>query len=774
MPLAPGTRLGPYEIVAALGSGGMGEVYRARDPRLGREVALKVLPEAVAADRERLARFEAEARAVAALNHPGIVTIHSIEESGATRFLTLELVDGQTLDRSLTPGGLPAVRVLEIASALAEALAVAHEKGIVHRDLKPSNVMITRDGRVKVLDFGLAKLGDALRAPVSASSLEATQALTMQSPVSSAGQVVGTAPYMSPEQVRGEVVDARTDLFSLGVIVYELLTGRRPFTGASFADVSSAILRDTPAPVTSLRKDVPRDLERIAARCLEKDRDRRFQTAKDVRNELMLVMNELKSSSSVAARPAAAVADVPSIAVLPFANRSRDEDDEYFSDGLADELLGVLGKIRGLRVAARTSAFQFKGRSEDLKTIGEKLGVATIVEGSVRRAGNRVRISVQLVKVADGYHLWSETYDRTLDDIFAVQDDIAQSVVKELRGALLGAEPDSKTSGEVRAEVAAAARGRGVNAEAHRLYLQGAYLCDRLVRDDVETGIRHLKRALELDPQYAQAWARLARAYWSQAGYGWTELREGRDRAWAAATRAIEIEPDLAEGHVAKGWVQMYSDMDWKGAEVSIRRANELAPDSPMVLRSLGSLAHTFGRLEEARALFLRALEVDPLSADLWVALAHTTRALDLMGEARDATVRARELVPHRIIVHLLLAMIDSSEGRHDEALAAIAHEPADWARLTGLVIVHHAAGRPAESDEALRMLIERHAESSAYQIAAVYAARGESDRAFEWIDRSFAQQDAGLGFVGNEPLFRPLHADPRWHPMLVRLGVAD
>jgi serine/threonine protein kinase len=519
MPLSTGTRLGTYQITGPLGAGGMGEVYRARDTRLGREVAIKVLPEGVASNPDRLARFEREARAVAGLNHPNIVTLHSVEDEDGVRFLTMELVDGQSLDRLVTPGGLPLARVLDLSIPLANALVAAHERGVVHRDLKPGNVMVTHDGWVKVLDFGLAKVaaGDA---PDPGATIGATEG----GPISGEGQVLGTVPYMAPEQIRGEAVDARSDLFAFGIILYELATGRRPFAGDSPADVSSAILRDVPAPLLSLRADLPRDLNRIVSRCLEKSQRDRFQTARDVYNELRYLEREAgvsaapptpvsgtmpayatpppytsapvtpsasartpspftpapapvspapSSSGSVFGRGAAPLHDVPSIAVLPFVNRSRGEEDEYFSDGLADELLSVLTKVRGLRVAARASSFQFRGSNEDLAVIGEKLNVATLLDGSVRKSGNRVRISVQLVKAADRVQLWSETYDRSLEDIFAVQDDIAQSVVRELRTTLFGESPDSKARGAARDDVAVAAKGHGQNPEAHRLYLQG-------------------------------------------------------------------------------------------------------------------------------------------------------------------------------------------------------------------------------------------------------------------------------------------------------------
>ncbi|MHC4991896.1 MAG: protein kinase domain-containing protein [Planctomycetota bacterium] len=434
MSLSPGTRLGTYEIVSTLGAGGMGEVYRAHDQRLSRDVAVKVLPEEVASHPDRLARFEREARTVAGLNHPNVVVLHSIEEKDGIRFITMELVEGEPLDVLVTPGGLPLSKILDLAIPLADALVAAHERGVVHRDLKPGNVMVTREGRVKVLDFGLAKLTTA-----EPGGAPGTLAPTAELPISGEGQMLGTVPYMAPEQVRGEAVDARTDLFSLGIILYELATGRRPFRGATSADVLSAILRDAPEPLPSVRAELPAELEHIVSRCLEKDPRGRYQTALDVGNELRLMKKTLDRGP--VARPASR--DVASIAVLPFVNRSRDEDDEYFADGLADELLTTLAKIRGLRVAANASSFHFKGKNPTIAEVGEALGVATVLEGSVRKAGNRVRISVHLADVADGYDLWSETYDRTLEDIFAVQDDIARSVVKELRATLLGEDADS-------------------------------------------------------------------------------------------------------------------------------------------------------------------------------------------------------------------------------------------------------------------------------------------------------------------------------------------
>lgn len=781
MPLTPGGRLGAYEIVAPLGAGGMGEVFRAHDTRLGRDVALKVLSARIAALPELLARFEREARTVAALNHPNIVVLHSIEEAEGVRFLTMELVEGETLDRLLAAGGLPVARVLELALPLIDALAAAHARGVVHRDLKPANVMVTREGRLKVLDFGLAKVTTAEAGP--ASNLDATQAATVAAPISTAGQMVGTIPYMAPEQLRGEPVDPRTDLFALGVMLYELCTGRRPFTGNTMVDISSAILRDTPAPLTSLRADLPGELARIVARCLAREPRERYLNALELHNDLRAVQRALEQAASAppsgtAGPPAAAAAldttAAPSIAVLPFVNRSRDEEDEYFADGLADELMNVLARIRGLRVAARTSAFQFKGKNEDLAVIGAKLNVATLLEGSVRKSGTRVRISVQLVKVADGFQLWSETYDRTLEDIFAVQDDIAQAVVKELRTTLLGAEPDSKASGEVRAEVAAAARGRGTDPEAHRLFLQGRFLVNRSTKADFARGEELLRQALSIDPDFAQAWAYLSAAQGLQGAFGFVDDASALEGARAAARRALELAPDLAEAHLAVGMLQLWSDWDWAGAGRSLARALELAPGNAEALRESGTLAYALGRVDEAIAFSRRAVEQDPLNAEAYNALSRPYVAAGRYAEAERTLRTALEISPGGVRFHLVLAIVLDLQGRRDEALAEALKETADWSRLTALAIVHHTGGRPAESDQALRDLIDRCADSAAVQIAQVLAVRGEADAAFDWLGRAFAQRDSGLAVTKMHPAFRGLHSDPRWAAFLGKMGLGD
>ncbi len=766
MGIPPKTRLGTYEILGPLGAGGMGEVYRAKDLRLGREVAVKVLPAEVASSPDRLARFEREARTVAGLNHPNIVTLYSIEEEDGIHFLTMELVEGQSLAAILTrAGGLPVGRILDIAVSLVDALVAAHERGVVHQDLKPANIMLGRDGRVKVLDFGLAKYARPADYADGAMS-----DFTRTAPISMEGQVVGTLPYMAPEQVRAEPADARTDLFAVGAVLYELAVGRRPFHGASPAETASSILRDTPVPLTDFRPELPKELERLVGRCLDKDPRGRYQTALDLGRELKHLRQNLEGQGT--SIPSSH--EVPSIAVLPFVNRSRDEEDEYFSDGLADELLNVLSKIGGLRVAARTSSFQFKGRNEDVAVIGEKLKVATLLEGSVRRAGNRVRVSVELVKVPDGYHLWSEIYDRKLEDIFAVQDDIAQSVVKELRTTLLRKEGGPDASGRARADVASAVKGRGRNAESHRLHLRGRYLLERVTRQDVSRGVEYINEALRIDPENARAWVELARAHLIQAGYGWVPVGEGVASAQEAVRRALAIEPDLAEAYVMLGRIQLYFLWDWKGADASYRRAQELAPGNAVGLHGVGIILENEGRADEAIAFYRLAIEQDPLSAGAYARLGKALLRVDRLAESEAAFRTAVELAPQRILMHTSLARSLLAQGRTEEALEAALREPENVYRHMALVVIHNALGHAAESDEALRKLIATSAADGAVQISEALAARGELDEAFAWLERAYIQRDPGLAEVKLGRLLRPLHRDPRWGAFLRKMGFED
>ena len=608
----------------------MGEVYRARDVRLGRDVALKVLPAEVAGDANRLARFEREARTVAGLNHPNIVVLYSVEDEDDIRFLTMELVEGESLDHHVVAEGLPLPRVLDLGIAIADALVAAHQKGVVHRDLKPANVMLTRDGRVKVLDFGLAKAdaaGSALADPAAAT-------VAKSAALSSEGQLMGTAPYMAPEQIRGETVDARSDLFALGIMLYELATGRRPFAGNTIADLTSAILRDVPEPLTSVRSDLSGELERIVERCLEKDPRERFQTALDVHNDLRAFRRKLDRGSSAA--PSSKAAPRASVAVLPFVNRGQSADDEYFSDGLAEDLINALSAAGGIHVASRTSAFRFRSSKLDIRDIGAQLNVACVLEGSVRRAGAKLRVTAQLVNVASGFQLWSERYDREMTDVFEIQDQIVSSITEALVPALTGTARPAR-------------RGTG-NIEAYELYLKGRHYWHQRSPATVRVAIQSFERAIALDDNYALAYCGLADCYGILRVYGWTRREENQATAEAAVAKAMALEPTLAEANFSKAFYDFYFERNWRSAGPLFAKSRELNPQSSLIQVYGGLFATMERKQEEAVRLVERSREIDPLSPFIHGLSSCAYYIMGRFAEAESSARRALELQPDYLL----------------------------------------------------------------------------------------------------------------------------
>ncbi|TMH19318.1 MAG: tetratricopeptide repeat protein [Betaproteobacteria bacterium] len=464
--------------------------------------------------------------------------------------------------------------------------------------------------------------------------------------------------------------------------------------------------------------------------------------------------------------------ETPSIAVLPFINMSRDEDNEYFADGLSEELLNVLTKIRGLRVASRTSAFSFKGKDVDIPTVAQKLNVATVLEGSVRKSGKRVRITAQLIEVASDSHLWSETYDRELEDIFAVQDDIAQSVVKELRAALLGEPAETAAVKTAAAEVRQAATGRGDNPEAFQLYLQGKFFGERITQVDTDKAIELFQRALAIDPNFALAWAGLSRVHQLQAGYGFAPIDEGYERARDAAQHALRLAPDLVEAHIELGLILEGHDWKWAAAGASFRRALELAPGDAHALRAAAGHARVLGRLDEALELIRRAIALDPLSARTHRQAALIYVMADRIDDAAAAFRLAIDLAPNAGLAHAFLAITRLMQGRNEEAVALAEAESHDVFRNVALAMIRHAQGRAAESEAALQTLIDGFGWTAAYQVAEVHAYRGDVEKAFEWLERAFAQRDPGVMFTATDRFLRPLHTDPRWQPFLQRTGL--
>jgi len=817
-----GHTLSHYLITAKIGAGGMGEVYRAQDTRLKRDVALKVLPSEMASDPVRLERFQREAETVASLSHPNIVMLHSVEEAEGIRFLTMELVEGQSLDQLLPAGGMPLSRLFEIGGSLADALAAAHEKGIIHRDLKPANVMITKDGRVKVLDFGLAKLAeDAAPSDVTALHTE---------PVTKEGMVLGTVPYMSPEQLRGETVDQRSDIFSLGVLLYEMATGRRPFLGDSNSDITSAILRDTPTPLIQVKPELPVHLGRIISRCLEKDANHRFHSAIDIRNDLRGLRKETESGSvettaeqlgagsgagkspsssmqavversrmpivfvaiavivvavvafmmsrggdgspetsatSVStASPApesqvAARTEKNSIAVLPFTDLSPDKDQEYFSDGLTEELLNVLVKIPELRVAGRTSSFSFKGKDEDLRTIGERLNVAHILQGSVRKAGNKIRISAQLVKAADGFHLWSESYDRTLDDIFAVQDDIAKSVAAELEVALLGAQGGKASR----------------NAEAFDLVLQARYALYNSTDENIKRAKEFLDRAIEIAPGYAPAWSVLGLLY--NNGIGAATTTSERIEFIRLATEALEhaYELDPTDASTLSRMSFIYRDT-WqfdKMIDVA-ERALAIDPGNIVVLINCAQAYHCLGQSKKAVELNERAMKVDPFNLVACSNLSTSYMSIGRFDDAEKVLRRALTMDPEFFLALLNLSTLLLEKGELAEsremfdryfAVAGLGEYDNLWYDS----LHSHKAGDAATADRLLSEFEKQFGAEDPFTCASLRGYLGETDLAFKWFDKALEARDPYLAQIQSDWGLEALHDDPRWGQLLARIG---
>jgi serine/threonine-protein kinase len=812
--------IGPYRIEREIARGGMGIVYLAHDTRLKRAAAIKALPDDVASDRDRLARFRQEAQILASLSHPNVAGIYGLEESGGRSYLVLEHIEGETLADRVARGALPIDESVEICLQIAAGVEAAHKGGIIHRDLKPGNVMITPNGVVKVLDFGLAK-GKAGAA--SALTSESSPALTGP-PETMPGVILGTAAYLSPEQSRGWPVDRRTDIWSFGCILFECLTGKVAFEGQTVSDTIAKILLSG-VDWARLPKETPSRVRDLLQRCLERDSSQRLGDIGEARRAL----EELKGGpGSMAVAPAggdrpkalvhrllpvaAAVliaalglylwnavgpgkrrpsqrpltghslsvpddaafsAETPSIAVLPFSDLSPARDQEYFADGLSEELINVLANIRGLRVVSRTSAFSFKGKDVDLATVAQKLNVAMILEGSVRKAGKQLRVTAQLIRVATDSHLWSQTYDRPLEDVFAVQEDIAQSVVKGVRATLGGRSLDSTAVAAAEAEVVAAGC-RWKNADAYQLYLQGRFYAERGSQTDMVKAIDFFRQGLRLEPRSAMGWAALSGAHSQQAGLGYAPLDEGYRLAREEATRSLKLEPDCPDGHLALGGVQLEYDWDWKGAESSLRRALELAPGDGGVLWNACNMAMIQGRPDEMVALGRRGLALDPVSASAHRLFGILLLDCGFLDEAEAELKEALDLSPGLGMAYLNLALTHQAQGRGEEAMREIEKESFEDSRLWGTAIVYHANGRAAESDAALRMLIEKYAQGDASQIATVYAYRGELDRSFEWLERAYKQRDAGLAEVKVNPFLRNLHADARWKPFLGKMRLAD
>lgn len=783
-----GTTISHYEIIEKLGEGGMGLVFKARDTQLGRFVAIKVLIAAGAANDHR-ARFIQEARAASALNHPNIIIIHDIVSIDEGECIVMEFVKGKTLADIIEAGRIPTVDCLKISTQIADAISAAHSIGIVHRDLKPANVMVTPDGLAKVLDFGLAKLSeeeenrDALGGAFG--TADPTVSLHVNGrPKTAEGAIIGTVAYMSPEQAQGHKVDARSDIFSMGAVLYEMFTGERAFRGNSGLATLTAVLRDEPQEFS--RKNVSAsssEVREIVMRCLRKDPDQRFQSMRDVKEALEQIYFANRSgvrqpTPSGEWKKPALPRVMPSIAVLPFLNLSSDKENEYFSDGLAEEIINALTKLENLRVTARTSAFAFRGENHDIGEIGNKLRVASVLEGSVRKAGNRVRVSVQLIGVEEGNNMWSERYDREMTDVFEIQDEISQAIVQNLK-VRLGSQSGSGTDPE--RPVKSLVKRYTDNLDAYDLYLKGRFDLYKMTGDGLHTSRRLFEEALKLDPNYALAYEGIAYSWYLSGFMGFMAPKDAMPRAKAAVRRAIELDETVAEAHATLGVILALYDWDWAGAEREMIRSIELNGSSPACRDQYAFyFLRPMGRIEEAISETQQALSLDPMSILFRVHLAFLFYLQNKYEHSIAQFRKVLEMNPKYYLANAMMGNVHTLAGQYDEALAcyAIAREAdADSKFIDSLQAMTLArAGRRAETVELLQKITQRAASDyiSPVSIAYVHTAMGDADQAFENLDRAIQDRDPNLLGLKSNPIFESLREDPRYHALLKKMQLGD
>jgi serine/threonine-protein kinase len=785
LPFPKGFRLGAYEILSPLGEGGMGEVYRAMDPRLGRQVAIKVISEGRSLDPDSRRRFEREARAIAALSHPNVLAIHEFGESDGVAYAVTELLEGETLQERLSAGALPERKALAFAVQIARGLAAAHEKGIVHRDLKPANIFVTRDGSIKILDFGLAKTQPA-RTTGSDSRADSETA---------SAAVMGTAGYMSPEQLRGRPVDARSDIFAFGAILFEMLTGRRAFGGDSSADMMSAILsREPEFPESSASSP---SLRRIVLRCLEKDPEERFHSTRD----LVFALGEIADSASQPAPPRrpdrsrlAAVAvlvlllaagalffanvggvrdrisrgvgapRIESLAVLPLENLSRDPDQEYFADGMTEALITDVSRIGTLRVISRNSVMRLKGTRKSLPEIGRDLHVDAAITGTVLRAGDRIRITAQLIDAATDRTLWAESYERDLRDVIALQRDLARAIAAAVR-VKLTADEKTRLQG-----------GRAVDPGAHEEYLKGRYHWNKRTVPALQEAIAHFRRAIEKEPDYALAYAGISDCYVLSPSIGGFPTVESMQQANSAARKALDIDDSIAEAHASLAYERLFS-WEWQVSEREFRRALDLNPSYAVGHFWYGVLLAARGRLDEAIAESKRGQSLDPISPILTAAVSwmnHFARRYDVEVEQARRTL---DLEPNFVVGHWRKALGLAQMSRFDEAIAAgrraveLSNGNPDIVGVLGYI--YALAGRRGEAEAVLKQLEEESARRyvSAYNAAIIRGALGERDSAFAALEKALAERTFQMAHVKVEPSLDSLRSDPRFPSFITRVG---
>jgi serine/threonine protein kinase/Tfp pilus assembly protein PilF len=734
----------------------MGEVYRARDTRLAREVAVKVLPERLARDSELARRFERETRAIAALSHPNILTIYDVGTHGDISYAVTELLNGETLAARLVPGPLPWLAVVEIGIAVAEGLSATHARGIIHRDLKPENIFLTSDGRTKILDFGLA------RQKLAASRPEETSAPT-QAALTDPGWVMGTAAYMSPEQARGEPADVPSDIFSLGCVLYEAASGHRAFRGKTPAETMASVLRD-PAPTLSVEKpDVPQEISVLIAHCLEKAPDDRFQSARDLAFALRAAREAAAAPKTASGRQRRAI---DSLAILPFANASGDPEAEYLSDGITETIISQLSRLQHLRVMARSSVFRYKGSGVDPIAAGRELKVGAVVTGSVFHRGDDLVIKTELVDLADGSQLWGERHARKIADVLSVENEIAERISESLRLKLTGKEKEQLVQRSTE------------NQEAYRLYLRARYFWNKRTEEGLRRGIEYFRRAIDVDPDYAVAYVGIAHSYAVLGFHAIAPPGEVFPRAKAAALRALEIDSSLAEARAPLAYTLHYYDWNWAESEREYRKSLEAAPNDATAHNYYASLLTSLGRFDEASAEWRRAQELDPLSLIIRAATGWSFYLARRYDEAIFEAEKTLEMDPTFAVARRVLGLSLQKTSRPDEAIEelrkAVDFSGGSTQYLADLGRALATGGREVEARRMLGELeeISKSRYVSPYFVGAVHLGLGDKNRALDCLEEAYRERSLGMTFLKVDPNLDDLRAEPRFAELVRRVGL--
>ncbi|MBI2682111.1 MAG: protein kinase [Acidobacteriales bacterium] len=774
MTLSAGTQLGPYEVVSAVGAGGMGEVYRARDKRLDREIALKVLPPSLAQDPERLARFELEARAASALNHPNIAVIHDIGEHAGQPYLVMELLEGCTLRERIFAGPLPVEEILALAIQIADALDAAHSKGILHRDIKPANLFVTARKQIKVLDFGLAKVVTASTRKVLAPA-SPTVGIGSDDHLTSPGVALGTVAYMSPEQARGEELDPRSDLFSFGAVLYEMATQRQAFAGETSAGVFAALLGTSPmTPVGGAA--MPPKLEEIILKLLERDIDFRYQSAAEVRADLKRLKRDLESSRSA---PAAAKSSGPasgavraagkaidSLAVLPFENASNDPENDYLSEGITETIINSLSKLPKVRVAPRGLVFQYKGKNVDIVTAAQQLNVRAVVTGRVLQHKDTLIVKAELVDVARQTQVWGDQYNRKMADLLEVQTEIAGEIAQHLQQKL-GTGSGKRPAQRVK-----------VNPEAYRLYLQGIHLAYQWGVESLRASIETFQKGISIDSGFAPLYSGLAYTLALAGFYGFFfPPVQAYAQAKAAANRALELDSSQAEAFVALGWVALQADLDTDKSGEAHRKAIAMNPNLAVAHHGLAVHLNTIRRPEEALVEIRKAVELDPLTA---LFAAHHGWILHCMGrdkEALQVLEAALEVHPGDFYTLRIVLYSCKAAGRPELAIACgerAARLSENHQQSLGILsLAYSQAGEPEKAERCIQDLLAapKLDNISGYYLALSNSVLGHEDIALDWLEHAYQDRLGILSIINAEPLFDPLRANPRFQALLTKLG---